>query len=54
MRMPAEQATVKCQNLDAFSSIPAHVISSEVRIVYASIKGKSRGKVKDSTLIMII
>ena len=54
MRKPAEQATVKCQNMDTFSSIPAHVISSEVRIVYVSIKGKSRGKVKNSTLIMII
>ena len=46
MRKPAEQATVKCQNMDTFSSIPAHVISSEVRIVYVSIKGKSLGKVK--------
>ena len=38
MRMPAEQATVKCQNTDTFSSIPANDISSEVRIVYDSTK----------------
>ena len=54
VRMPAEQATVKCQNMDTFSSIPVHVISSEVRIVYVSIKGKSRGKVNNRTLIIMI